>query len=326
MKTIGFLIPYFGNLPEYFNEWLYSVSFLEKQDIHFILMTDCVIDFNLPKNLRVINTSFVDFRNKIQQKFDFPISLESPYKICDFRPAFGYLFPEILSEFDFWGNCDLDQIWGDFRAIITKEILDQYEKILYLGHCTLYKNNVKLNNLFMLKGSIVNYKKVLSSHEFYAFDEFSGIGAISKKQGIKTYISDVFADISVRYKRIILNRVKNYDYQILYWENGKVFRSYLNDNGIVNTDEFLYFHFQKSNPKSINSYKTNPKRIIIHKDMFESIEISSITKEFIVKHSDYISKKEDKLDKIKYIKSKLNLFMKASFRIKIIWLKRKLFL
>lgn len=43
----------------------------------------------------------MDFRNKIQSKFDFKISLERAYKICDFRPAYSYIFQEELEKYQF---------------------------------------------------------------------------------------------------------------------------------------------------------------------------------------------------------------------------------
>ena len=45
--------------------------------------------------------TFNELRKLIQSKFDFEISLEKPYKLCDFRPAYGFLFEEYLKEFRF---------------------------------------------------------------------------------------------------------------------------------------------------------------------------------------------------------------------------------
>ena len=103
---IGVLILYFGKLPNYFDAWYQSATQSKKVD--FIFYTDCKIEPT--KNIIVHDCSFTDFRNKIQSKFDFRINLERPYKICDFRPAYSYIFQEELEKYQFrnW------QIWTFF--------------------------------------------------------------------------------------------------------------------------------------------------------------------------------------------------------------------
>ena len=55
----------------------------------------------------------------------------------------------------------------------------------------------------------------------------------------------IFADISMIYKRFRLALDdKNYDKQIFYWENGKVYRSYYLDKDL-HKEEFIYIHFKK---------------------------------------------------------------------------------
>ena len=39
---------------------------------------------------------FDDLAKRIRDFFDFEVSLEQPYKLCDFRPAFGDIFAEEL--------------------------------------------------------------------------------------------------------------------------------------------------------------------------------------------------------------------------------------
>ena len=92
---------YFGKFPSYFNLWLTSCAY--NNSIDFLVITDQYID-NLPANVKVINMSFYDFRNLVQSKFDFKISLERPYKICDFKPAFGIICDNFLHGYDFWGH------------------------------------------------------------------------------------------------------------------------------------------------------------------------------------------------------------------------------
>ena len=100
-KKICLIIPYFGKLPNYFDLWLESVR--HNLDYNFLIITDEEIENNLPENVRVIKSSFEDLVKKIQSLYPFKISLNSPYKLCDYRPAYGEIFKEELVEYDFWG-------------------------------------------------------------------------------------------------------------------------------------------------------------------------------------------------------------------------------
>ena len=50
-------------------------------------------------------------------------------------------------EYDFWGYCDIDLIFGNIRKFITDDILDKYDKILSRGHFTLFRNKDSINTI-----------------------------------------------------------------------------------------------------------------------------------------------------------------------------------
>ena len=55
-------------------------------------------------------------KQQVQKMFDFPIYLDHPYKLCDYKPAYGYIFPEYTKGYDYWGHCDMtDCIFGNLR-------------------------------------------------------------------------------------------------------------------------------------------------------------------------------------------------------------------
>ena len=45
---------------------------------------------------KIVAIGNAEIREKIQSKFDFKISLEEPYKLCDYKPAYGYIFEEFI--------------------------------------------------------------------------------------------------------------------------------------------------------------------------------------------------------------------------------------
>ena len=109
MKRIIVIFPHFGKLPPQYNMW--RASALYNPSINFLFFTDCEVEPE--ENIIVHKMSFDDFKNMVQEKFDFPIELDRPYKICDYRPAFAYILSDYVKGYDFWGWGDLDVVYGD---------------------------------------------------------------------------------------------------------------------------------------------------------------------------------------------------------------------
>ena len=133
----------------------------------------------------------------MQRIFDFPISLDEPQKLCDYKPAYGEAFSDHLAGYDFWGHCDIDLIWGDIRKFVTEDILDTNERIFGRGHLTLMKNDPVVNSYYRtlsLKGA-VDWRDVYSKPEIYAFDEYAahnggGTSVIMQNNGVPMYEND----------------------------------------------------------------------------------------------------------------------------------------
>lgn len=248
MKKILLINCYFGTYPDYFELFLDSCK--NNKSIDFLLFTDCKIE-EVPKNVQIIYINFEELKIKIQKKFDFQITLNTPYKLCDYKPAYGYIFEENIKGYDFWGYCDIDLLFGDLRKFLTEEILDNYEKIYQLGHLTMYKNTPENNRRFMLPGQ-PEYKEAFTTNVITVFDETFGVQRKYEKAGISTYKKRDYADISPRFHRFRLSdyfvdiskKENNFHHQIFVYEQGKVYRYYLVKN-MIQKDEFAYIHFQK---------------------------------------------------------------------------------
>lgn len=240
---------YFGELPEHFPVFLRSVAM--NPTIDFLLITDCSVD-NLPSNFRVHSCTFDEMRKRLQALFDFPIVLDRPYKLCDYKPVWGLAFSEYLEGYDFWGYCDLDVIFGDIRKFISDSILESHDKIYELGHLTYYRNTAEVIERYKLSGGI-DYITTFTTHEITAFDEYAGMQNIYDKNSFPTYHKRDCADITYRNVRFTLTNFhvpeelvahNNYDKQVFYCENGKVYRAYVKDGSIL-CEEFNYIHFSK---------------------------------------------------------------------------------
>lgn len=169
-KKAVFIVPYFGSFHSYFQLTLNSMG--TNSDFEWLIFTDSTQPFQYPPNVRVVRWSFDQLKEYVQGKFDFPIALDKPYKLCDFKPAYGYIFEEYIAEYPFWGHCDLDVIFGKLGDFLTDDLWEQYDKIFELGHMTLYRNTAENNRRFQLPlHGKSRYREVFSSSEKFIFDE-----------------------------------------------------------------------------------------------------------------------------------------------------------
>ncbi len=252
-KKVNFIIPYFGKFPNYMQ--LYLNSCAKNPDFHWTLFTDDYDKYFYPDNVKVVHTTFEEIKKSIQEKFDFPIILKRPYKLCDMKPMYGYLFEEYNVDYDYWGYCDVDVILGNLKEFITDEILI-YDKLFTQGHMTLMKNSPKINRLFMtpINGQEY-YKTVLQSQDSYNFDEDFldkiNINTICRQQGIEIWENAMIADIYTKssdFRRITNEGIERKSKNYYVWNNGKLFRQIKVTNKWF-AEEYMYIHLQKRNMK-----------------------------------------------------------------------------
>lgn len=321
MTSICIIACYFGKLPEYFKFWYKSCQ--ENKTVNFIFITD-QLESIVDNNIEIINMNIIQLETLVQEKIGIEGTwLKKPYKICDFRPAFGIIFKDYLKKYEFWGHCDIDQIFGNIRNFITEDILNNNDRVLSNGNLSLYRNNDRMNNLYKESGSIYSYQKVFSTKENYAFDEFTGINKIIKKNEIKNYYKNFVADIEPKYSRFKLVDGKNYKYQIFYYENGEICRIYLDEDNNINTDKFSHIHFQKRK-MPVNDADIEMPYYITKNGFIKKQQEDDLNTDEIMKYSDYVSDKRDKIDEKEYIKNKIKTFLKCNFKQKIVWIKQKI--
>lgn len=248
MKKIGLIVPYFGKLPGNFQIWLNSCKC--NPSIHWLLFTDDKSQYDYPENVRVTYMSFKELMERFQKHFDFAISLESSYKLTDYKVAYGEIFQDFITEYDFWGYCDIDLIFGNIRKFITDEILNSYDKILSRGHLTLFRNTKAINALYRhILGDILPYQEVFTQPQHFYFDEWgkNGINQIFKSLDLPMYDEVVFHDVFHRkYKFIPSQLMHKKEYQvpnIYYWDRGSLYRYYNSKSNGMEREEIMYVHF-----------------------------------------------------------------------------------
>lgn len=184
---------YFGRPPEYFSLFLDSCG--RNPEIDFLFLTDFPAPEGTPPNVRFILTSFDDFRARVARLFDFAIALDSPYKICDFRPAFGEIFAEEFAGYRYWGHCDFDMIFGDLAPVSRLMNEGDYDKIFRRGHFTLYRNSDAVNQFYRTAAGKELYREVFASPAAHVFDETHGIDRLFREAGMRVHHEELIFDI-----------------------------------------------------------------------------------------------------------------------------------
>lgn len=243
---IVYVVPFFGKLREDIDLWLHTCAY--NPTIDFIVVTDDKSNHNYPNNVKVIYEDYTNLRDRVNTLYGIEVALEKPYKLCDLKPAYGEIFSEYLTGYDFWGHCDMDMLWGNIRSFITDDILDEYDKIGFLGHSTLYRNTKEVNSRYKLKVNVVNYNyiDVFETDASCHFDE-AYMNLLYKENGWKIYDKVHFADLTEYHYNFYLTNVennRNFDRQIFLWKDGVLSRLYL-ENNEIKKDSFMYIHFLK---------------------------------------------------------------------------------
>lgn len=252
------IIAWFGPFPKSMNAFLYSCK--RNHDFNWIIFSDSVCG-NLPTNVKLINMTLSELKKIIEEKVGFSVSLERPYKICDFRPAFGKIFEDYLQDYDFWGYGDIDVVYGNLSHFINDEICEKYDKIYPCGHLSYIRNREDVNLLYKknISGTL-NYLDVFTSPKPFIFDEYLGMNEKMTYEDYNVYGKIDFADRSLRSQRFKTvdksvitkafphflyknNLPRNYKWQVFMIENGNAYRVYIKHKKIIKK-ELVYIHYR----------------------------------------------------------------------------------
>lgn len=297
MKRILFICPYFGNLPiAHMKLWLLSCKLNPTID-WLILTDDHTQELSFPSNVKVIYTTLDEIKQQAQKLFDFPIYLDSPYKLCDYKPAYGYIFSEYTKGYDYWGHCDMtDCIFGNLRKFLTDDFLSAADKFMYLGHMTIYRNTDEVNRRIFETVSYQedNLKNIFGSDKNWAFDELNptSINTIYMEHGwrIKRY-DEMYSDLKASDKNLIAGKYNDeFHYigtsegrHVFEWNCGTLTDWTLHKDGILTSKELGYVHFQKR--EMINTV-TNTNRFYIVPNAYVDA-LCDVDVAFMRKHTKY---------------------------------------
>lgn len=298
-KKIAIVRPFFQQgsteWPQYFDTFLISCKW--NKDIDFIIPTDD--DFPkeyLADNIKIIKTTFEDLMAKINAIHNTKMKLSGPHKLGELKPLMGRIFIDELKEYDFWGFCDFDLIFGNIRHFMTDEILDKYDHLMVAGHFQLHRNNEDGRNYYLLEGTdktrtfkavVNNLETGMMENSFW--DEHHGLPTTLNQKGIPYYRNlRIYADVTRpdgNSNKILDLRVKNNTlFQNWCWDKGNLY--HINP---INNKKYplLYIHFGgKRRFTGKVTAKTEVERFILFPDGM--ITDSVISKKEVLKHSNCI--------------------------------------
>ena len=214
----------------------------------------------------------------------------SPYKLCDFKPSYGLIFEDYIKDYDYWAHSDPDLIFGNIYKFIKKPAEEGDDRIFNRGHLSFYKNDDKMNHLFMQSSKKfgVTYKDIFKTNYICHFDEGPFLDQLIKEANCKYYRVISSADVLyAKYQFNICNYESKEDAYVFEFNEGTL-KGYFLKDGIINEREFCYVHLQKrkmemktedqnhyyivpnafvDGPKSVD--KTFIKTYTMHSDVYE---------------------------------------------------------
>jgi len=277
MKSITIIFPYFGILPIQYKMW--RASALYNPTVDFMFFTDT--DVESAKNIIVHKMPFSDFQQLAQKAFDFPIALDRPYKLCEYKQAYGYILHDYIKDYDFWGFGDLDLLYGDIRSFLTDSVLE-YKFLLGWGHLTLLHNDEDTNTYFMKKvEGYQDYRDAFTTSKIKFFDEFNHKGCSDKWRDCRPddcWLEEPFDNASKPKQSYHINSLTRGWQQVIFEHiDNKLYMLRFN-NGTLEKRESLYAHFQhrgfmKDKVTDYSHFLVTPNAIIDYPKHFVSLRL-----------------------------------------------------
>lgn len=168
-----FIIPYFGKLPSYFDAFILSIA---GKNFDVFFFSDAKKPDVLPLNCRWHPRTFSEMQLFFSEQLNMRIEFRNPKKLCDFKPALGWIFRDYISAYTFWGSVDLDTCLGNFDKFLPATLLNKTDvfsgiKEYLSGSFFIIRNNEYCNNLFKKSK---DWQQVFSDERNMIFDECGG--------------------------------------------------------------------------------------------------------------------------------------------------------
>lgn len=194
-STLALIVPYYGTLPNYYQLWLDSCA--DNSWVDFYVPSDCDFSaYRVPRNVHIVDMGLSEIRSRLAGILGFQPVLD-PYKLCDCRPLYGLVFPELVEGHEWWGYCDCDLIFGRLNNFLSVPLSGDYDRVYRHGHLMIFRNRgeVKSVALTRLRGVRASWRDVYRHRCSAHYDECPFFEALLEQAGMATFVEVTFADL-----------------------------------------------------------------------------------------------------------------------------------
>jgi hypothetical protein len=182
---VAFLIPYIGKFPSWGHLFIESCRFNPNVDV--LLLSDELNGLTVPPNIKIVRLSSREILDRLQRVTHLKLETLLPHKLCDFRPFFALAFADLISDYDFWGYCDLDMMFGRLDRLLDDAFFHNWDIFSahseqFVGHFTIIRNSPEINSLGF---EIPNWQTLCSTFRAEHVDEERFSAVIARHPGIR---------------------------------------------------------------------------------------------------------------------------------------------
>jgi hypothetical protein len=285
-KTFCVIIPYIGKLPSSFNIFLDSAR--KNDRITFFIFSDSNDVLKYAGGNIIVNIlSLEDIICRCPK--DCRRGLRIPYKLCDYKPLYGELFKDYITDFEFWGYCDIDLVLGDLQSYLFGLELSRFDRLFDWGHLTFYRNVPEVNRLYRQDDSLrLGHRFVFNTTIACNYDEKGMNKLCEMKLGDRWLHELPIVDVywwsaSLKsWKKEYMNNQQLY----VHYPTGKLLQYIRLESNKFICNEICYMHMMlRKIVVSENSFTFSEPYLITHKGI-TTFKSSQIDRYFIEYDSD----------------------------------------
>lgn len=252
-KQLMMITTYFGEeWPESMN--IFLLSLYQNHDISWTIITDLSTNTLIYpaediSNLHIVQSNMENIREKASKIVGFDTKLTRPYKLCDYKPLYGVLFNEYITDYQYWGYGDLDNIVGGImdtfnkhtkNTVLNSDIIITDNDMWANGPFSIIKNNNYMNKIYekydgASNANRVSFKELLTNQEYMKFDEYLFIDILKKEHHEK----------SIQVEPLVNPPCDIYKKHFIYY-NGRIY---------LHRKQCSYYHFGGGTSNQANTYR-----------------------------------------------------------------------
>jgi hypothetical protein len=167
------LMPYFGRWPEWIDLFIESCKW--NPDVRWRFYTDCGEPENKADNVEYVHLGFADYKALVRERLRVPFDPSDPYKLCDLKPAYGFIHARDIAGYRFFGWGDIDLVYGRisdfyFPALRASVNALSIRADMFAGHFAVVRNIAPLRHAYR---RIPGYIEALAQPNYCTMDEWA---------------------------------------------------------------------------------------------------------------------------------------------------------